>query len=98
MLWHRPDFLAATPIWGIWIQQLSGADPETTQAEFNVYAMALVLWTAWVGAALLRLNLGIGWRRALVLLGKTYLMFFGLMLLLEVGILMILGTLIMGPH
>lgn len=36
--------------------------------------------------------------RALVLLGKAYFVFLGLMLLLEVGILTILGTIVLGSH
>jgi hypothetical protein len=60
--------------------------------------MVLTLWTAWIGASLFRLHLGIGWGRAAFLLVKAYFVFFGLMLLLEMSILIILGTMILGPR
>jgi hypothetical protein len=93
-----PVFLLATPVWGLWIAQLKGATPDLTEALINAYGVGLMVWIAWIGASLLQLHLGIGWGRALVLLGKTYFFFLGLMMLLELGILLILGTLILGPH
>jgi hypothetical protein len=93
-----PIFLAATPVWGIWIEQLKDPNSALTDFLMNAFGVVLMLWTAWVGASLLRLHLGVDRRRAVRLLGKTYFVFFGLMLLLEIGILMILGTMIMGPH
>ena len=53
---------------------------------------------AWIGGSLLRLHLGIDWARSLVLLVKAYFVFIGVMLLLEMGILVILGTMVLGPR
>lgn len=93
-----PVFMLATPIWGIWVAQLNGSDPDVTQPILDGYGVVLMLWVAWIGASLLRLHLGVDWGRAIALLGKTYLVFFGLMMLLELSILMMLGTMILGPR
>ncbi len=93
-----PVFTTATPMWGIWAAQLSGSDPEMIQTILQAYGMVLMVWTAWIGASLLRLHLGIDWGRAIALLGKAYLIFLGLMMLLELSILMILGTMVLGPR
>ena len=93
-----PVFMMATPLWVIWVAQLSGSNPEVMNSILHAYGALLMFWTTWIGASLLRLHLGIDWGRALVLLGKAYFVFLGLMLLLEVGILTILGTIVLGPH
>ncbi len=93
-----PVFLMATPVWTIWLAQFKGLYPDLIGILLNAYGVVLMIWTAWIGASLLRLHLGIDWGRAVALLGKTYLFFLGLILLLELGILSILGTMIIGPH
>lgn len=93
-----PVFMAAAPLWIIWVAQLSGLYPEVMESLISAYGVVLMCWTGWIGASLLRLHLGIDWGRALLLLGKAYFVFLGLMVLLEMGILLILGTLVLGPH
>ncbi|HEY1474510.1 MAG TPA: hypothetical protein VGF53_10540 [Pseudolabrys sp.] len=93
-----PVFMAATPLWVILLAQLQGYDADLTDALMQSYVFVLMVWTGWIGVSLFRLHLGIDRKRALSLIGKTYFVFFGLVLLLEMGILMILGTLILGPH
>jgi hypothetical protein len=92
-----PVFMAATPLWGLWEAKVSGVYPRAMDI-IEPYGAVLTFWTAWIGASLLRLHLGVAWGRALLLLGKAYLVFFGVVLLLEMGILMILGTMVLGPH
>jgi hypothetical protein len=87
-----PVLMAATPIWVIWLGQLKGTYSEDTmQTLLEGYGTVLMFWTAWIGASLFRLHLGIGWGRAAFLLVKAYFVFFGLMMLLEMSILIILG-------
>ncbi len=92
-----PVFLAATPLWALWEAKVSGVFP---QAKFVLqpYGAALAFWIAWIGASLFRQHLGVERGRALLLLGKAYFVFFGVVALLEMGIILILGTLILGPH
>ena len=92
-----PVFMAATPLWGLWEAQVSGVYPQA-QVFIEPYGVVLMGWIAWIGASLLRLHLGIDRGRALVLLGKVFFVFLGVMALLEMGILMILGTIVLGPH
>jgi hypothetical protein len=93
-----PVFLAATPVWVIWLGQLQGNDADLTDMLMQGCGVGLMIWTGWIGVSLFRLHLGIDWGRAFALVVKTYFVFFGLMILLEMGILLILGTLILGPH
>jgi hypothetical protein len=92
-----PIFLAATPLWGLWEAKVSGVYPRAMDV-IEPYGAALAFWTAWIGVSLFRLHLGVGRGRALLLLGKAYLVFFGVVALLELGIVMILGTMVLGPH
>jgi hypothetical protein len=92
-----PVFMAATPLWALWEARVSGVYPRAMDV-IQPYGAALAGWTAWIGASLFRLHLGVDRGRALVLLGKAYLVFFGVMALLEIGIIMILGTMVLGPH
>ena len=64
----------------------------------SVYASVLMIWIVWIGAFLLRLHLDIGWGRALALVAKTYFVLLGLMMLLELGIIIILGMMILERH
>lgn len=93
-----PVFLAGTPVWVAWAAQLRGLYPEVMEHVIPGYLFLLGLWTAWIGASLLRLHLGIDWARTLVLLVKAYFVFLGVMLLLEMSILVILGSMVLGPH
>src|SRR5437879_5825370 len=93
-----PILLAAIPLWFFWEEQASGVHPELLAALIQAYGSILMFWTAWVGASLFRLHLGVNWGRALLLLGKAYLVLLGVMMLLEVSILLILGTMVFGPH
>lgn len=93
-----PVFLAATSLWVIWLAQLQGQYPDVMDALTSGCIFVLFMWTVRIGVSLLQLHLEIDRGRAVALIGKVYLVFFGLVLLLEVGIIMILGTMIMGPH
>lgn len=93
-----PVFLAATPVWVAWAAQLRGQYPEVMEHVIPGYLSVLGLWIAWIGASLLRLHLGIDWARTLLLLVKAYFVFLGVMMLLEMGILVILGSMVLGPH
>jgi hypothetical protein len=93
-----PVFLAATPLWTIWLAQLQGLYPEAMETLASVYASVLMIWIVWIGAFLLRLHLDIGWGRALALVAKTYFVLLGLMMLLELGIIIILGMMILERH
>jgi hypothetical protein len=92
-----PVFMAATPLWALWEAKASGVYPRAMDFG-EPYVVVLTFWTAWIGASLLRRHLGIEWGRALLLLGKAYLVFLGVILLLEMGVVMILGTMVLGPH
>jgi hypothetical protein len=92
-----PVFLAATPLWILLVTKLTGAYPRAMDI-IQPYGVVLALWVAWIGASLFRLHLGVDRGRALLLLGKAYLVFLGVVVLLEMGVLMILGTMILGPH
>lgn len=93
-----PVFLAGTSLWVVWAAQLRGLYPEVMEYLFTGFGSVLMFWTAWIGASLLRLHLGIDWGRALLLLGKAYLVLLSVMMLLEMGILVILGSMVLGPH
>jgi hypothetical protein len=93
-----PVFLAATPVWGAWAAQLRGQYPAVMEQVIPGYLSVLGFWTAWIGASLLRLHLGVDWARTLVLLVKAYFVFLGVMMLLEMSILVILGSMVLGPH
>ena len=62
---------------------MSGMYPEIMEALLNASGGVLLFWTAWIGGSLLRLHLNIDWGRTILLLGKAYFVFFGLMMLLE---------------
>jgi hypothetical protein len=91
-----PILFAAAPLWFLWVAQSEGAHPWVTEF-IPFYGGGLVLWMAWVGASLFRLHLGVTRRRAALLLGKAYLVFLGVILLLEVVILMLVGTMAGKP-
>jgi len=93
-----PVLMLATPLWPMGLAQLTGPYTEGMEMLIQAYGTMLMVWAGWIGASLFRLHLGIGWRQALGLLVKAYFVFVGLMMLLEVGLLMILGTIVLGPH
>ena len=91
-----PILFAAAPLWFLWLEQMRGARP-WVEEFIHLYGGALLLWMAWVGASLFRLHLGVTWRRTGVLLGKAYLVFFGALILIELVILMMVGTMTGKP-
>ena len=93
-----PVYLAATPLWTIWLAQLQGLYPEAMETVWSMWTVALMIWIVGIGAFLLRVHLGIGWGRALALVAKTYFVLLGVMLLLEFGIIIILGMMILERH
>lgn len=92
-----PVFMMATPLWVIWVAQLSGSNPEVMLNLARVWRSSDVL-DHLDRRVVVAVAPGYRLGRALVLLGKAYFVFLGLMLLLEVGILTILGTIVLGPH
>ena len=91
-----PILFAASPLWFLVVAQVKGSHPWVNDfMEF--YGGCLALWMAWVGASLFRLHLGVTWRRAGMLLGKAYLVFFGVLMLIELVILMMVGTMTGKP-
>jgi hypothetical protein len=88
--------LAAAPLWFFWEEQERGAHPGFVDL-IPTYGTLLMLWAAWVGASLFRLHLGVGWGRALLLLGKAYFVLLGVMMLLEMTILLLAGTMVFAP-
>jgi hypothetical protein len=92
-----PVFLAATPLWVLWEVKVTGVSPGA-MVLIQPYGAILAVWVAWIGASLFRLHLGVDRGRALFLLGKAYLVFFGVVVLLEMGVVMILGTMVLGPR
>ena len=93
-----PVFLAGTLFWVAWAAQLRGQYQDAMEFAIPGYGSLLMLWTAWIGGSLLRLHLGVDWVRALLLLVKAYFVFLGVMVVLEISILVILGSLVLGPH
>ena len=91
-----PILFAATPLWFA-VLALADRDHALADVFVPIYGSALLMWTAWVGVSLFRLHLGVTLRRALLLLGKAYFVFFGVLLLIELVILMMLGTMIVRP-
>lgn len=91
-----PILFAASPLWFLWVAQVMSPSP-WLEEFIPIYGGGLVLWTAWVGASLFRQHLGVSWRRTGVLLGKAYLVFFGVVILIEMVILMMVGTMTGKP-
>jgi hypothetical protein len=91
-----PILLAAAPLWFFWEEQERGVHSGFVDL-IPTYGTVLMFWAAWVGASLFRLHLGVAWGRALLLLGKAYLVLLGVMMLLEMAILLLVGTMGLAP-
>jgi len=85
-----PQFMAASSLWYLWEAKQRGVHANITQYEQSCINL-LAIWFVYTSLVLFRAQLNISWKRALVLLGKSFLVFMGIMALLEISILLVVG-------
>jgi hypothetical protein len=85
-----PLLFACVPIWYLLEAAARGRHADITYFS-SAYYYALGGWLIWVELSLFRAHLQIGWRRSLVLLGKSYWIFFFVLIILDSSILMLVA-------
>lgn len=87
-----PILLAAVPSWYLWEALLRGRHRNITD-YIDWYRTPLGVWFCWIALSLFRQYLHVGWKRAFILLAKTYLIFIVVLILMELAILFIVELL-----
>jgi len=85
-----PQLMAAFPLWFLWEAKRRGVHANITQYD-QVFEGLLAVWFVYTSLMLFRLQLNVSWRRTLVLLGKSYFVFLGIMVVMEASVLLVLG-------